>query len=671
MVAEDGAKRYKNQFNQYHNDDGPAIIWADGTKFWYQNGRTHREDGPAILWADGRVEYRLNGRRVTKKEIKMKKVTPKLTNACDPTSKTYNKYCHDNYKYYYVDCNRLHNNHGPAYENRHGRIGYVTNGVYHRLDGPAILNSKKEVCYYINGVEYTNLEYFKRPEVLKFTNNSGNEAENIAQTNKFDTALKENKLTIDILHRTDEFFVFKGTFVRHNPNSVWLPHNENYILGELIKTKKEFDNHPWTKEFKKKSNNKETMKNKTKTHNYATLSKKHNITSICKTIESIIEQIDEHGMELTDHDGELLKVKGKLFFEDHMDECHVIMGSDIINDPIEDGFFRSAAMYIHDDNCELGIHVKNNKIHFLEGPAVYDVDEHENHQFWIEGKKYEEYEYYAHPDVVNHLHNYEVVLASSLPEEQREWVYEQNQHLDDYELDVIQVLKGTALRHNPNHEWLEGEENYVLGAYISSKKEFDFHPFIIAAKNHTAKTKGTIEQKLPVTINESLSKEEPTNSIVLTEPASFGERMKSNAIDALYRSGANNASQALKSIILSQLKNPSAKELQTLKSILDSNFGDMLCSMLLGLGGHYMPKVNENNHIVKIAKECRINAISLGMNELIEAITPAISEILKTMPEDKTRISLKENHSNKLNNSNDLHQNDEEENSPSQKEMHA
>lgn len=32
-----------------HNDNGPSVIWEDGTKFWHINGKCHREDGPAII----------------------------------------------------------------------------------------------------------------------------------------------------------------------------------------------------------------------------------------------------------------------------------------------------------------------------------------------------------------------------------------------------------------------------------------------------------------------------------------------------------------------------------------------------------------------------------------------------------------------------------------------
>ena len=44
---------YYNDLNQYHREDGPAIEYADGTKWWYRNGLCHREDGPAVEYADG------------------------------------------------------------------------------------------------------------------------------------------------------------------------------------------------------------------------------------------------------------------------------------------------------------------------------------------------------------------------------------------------------------------------------------------------------------------------------------------------------------------------------------------------------------------------------------------------------------------------------------------
>ena len=36
-----------------HRENGPAMIWSDGTEEWYQNDELHREDGPAFTKPDG------------------------------------------------------------------------------------------------------------------------------------------------------------------------------------------------------------------------------------------------------------------------------------------------------------------------------------------------------------------------------------------------------------------------------------------------------------------------------------------------------------------------------------------------------------------------------------------------------------------------------------------
>ena len=44
-----------------HRENGPAIQYADGTKFWFQNGQCHRTDGPAIEWSYGTKSWCQNG----------------------------------------------------------------------------------------------------------------------------------------------------------------------------------------------------------------------------------------------------------------------------------------------------------------------------------------------------------------------------------------------------------------------------------------------------------------------------------------------------------------------------------------------------------------------------------------------------------------------------------
>jgi hypothetical protein len=51
-----------------HRKDGPAAEGTDGTKEWYLDGKLHREDGPAIEWDGGPKEWYLDGKQLTEEE---------------------------------------------------------------------------------------------------------------------------------------------------------------------------------------------------------------------------------------------------------------------------------------------------------------------------------------------------------------------------------------------------------------------------------------------------------------------------------------------------------------------------------------------------------------------------------------------------------------------------
>ena len=58
-----GTKIWWNSQREPHREDGPAILYYDGTKFWYKNGKYHREDGPAIEYsASGIKHWYINGK---------------------------------------------------------------------------------------------------------------------------------------------------------------------------------------------------------------------------------------------------------------------------------------------------------------------------------------------------------------------------------------------------------------------------------------------------------------------------------------------------------------------------------------------------------------------------------------------------------------------------------
>ncbi len=59
-----------------HREDGPAVKYANGTKFYYKNDLCHREDGPAVEYANGSREYWLNGCYYASKEAWEKAKNP-------------------------------------------------------------------------------------------------------------------------------------------------------------------------------------------------------------------------------------------------------------------------------------------------------------------------------------------------------------------------------------------------------------------------------------------------------------------------------------------------------------------------------------------------------------------------------------------------------------------
>ena len=57
-LKHEGTVRYFKDA-QFHRDDGPTVIWRDGSEYWYQNGYLHRDGGPAVIFSRGdRMWYR-------------------------------------------------------------------------------------------------------------------------------------------------------------------------------------------------------------------------------------------------------------------------------------------------------------------------------------------------------------------------------------------------------------------------------------------------------------------------------------------------------------------------------------------------------------------------------------------------------------------------------------
>jgi hypothetical protein len=59
-LENEGKRWYVN--GELHREDGPAVIYSDGSQEWWVNGFRHRADGPAREYSTGRKEWYLNGK---------------------------------------------------------------------------------------------------------------------------------------------------------------------------------------------------------------------------------------------------------------------------------------------------------------------------------------------------------------------------------------------------------------------------------------------------------------------------------------------------------------------------------------------------------------------------------------------------------------------------------
>ena len=60
-------KEYRNDKGQYHRTDGPAVIYNNGTKVWYKDGKKHRINGPAFIWPNGTKSWWIEGENYTER----------------------------------------------------------------------------------------------------------------------------------------------------------------------------------------------------------------------------------------------------------------------------------------------------------------------------------------------------------------------------------------------------------------------------------------------------------------------------------------------------------------------------------------------------------------------------------------------------------------------------
>jgi hypothetical protein len=153
VIWSDGSQNWW-QHGKIHRDDGPAVVLADGAQYWYQHGELHREDGPAVIRADGTQEWRQQGKR-------HREDGPALVWA-------------DGSQCWYKH-GKPHREDGPAQVFADGSQYWYQHGELHREDGPAVMRAdgREQWIHYIwtdpRGYELSCVQHNLDTNEIRFT----------------------------------------------------------------------------------------------------------------------------------------------------------------------------------------------------------------------------------------------------------------------------------------------------------------------------------------------------------------------------------------------------------------------------------------------------------------------------------------------------------------------
>jgi len=161
-----------------HRDNGPAIVYSNGYKVWYKNGKYHREDGPALIYSNGDQYWYKDGIQFypstntnnkddnamikTTTEPIIQSIQQTVENIINNNACTWNEKVENTqftgeihniqyYKYLSFKDGKRHNDNGPAVIMEDGYQSWCKDGKLHREDGPAVIYKNGYQAWYKDG----------------------------------------------------------------------------------------------------------------------------------------------------------------------------------------------------------------------------------------------------------------------------------------------------------------------------------------------------------------------------------------------------------------------------------------------------------------------------------------------------------------------------------------
>jgi hypothetical protein len=112
-----------------------------------------------------------------------------------------------------------------------------------------------------------------------------------------------------------------------------------------------------------------------------------------------------------------------------------------------------------------------------------------------------------------------------------------------------------------------------------------------------------------------------------------------------YRIASTQILNLSKNLIINSMRSAGGdnEHIQSVASLLDTDLGHALISMMLGMGLTYAPQVKDNPKAMRLASEFRIGSMALAGNSLFETllggITPAIIGALNTLNQEEIQYA--------------------------------
>lgn len=126
------------------------------------------------------------------------------------------------------------------------------------------------------------------------------------------------------------------------------------------------------------------------------------------------------------------------------------------------------------------------------------------------------------------------------------------------------------------------------------------------------------------------------------------DMVKSDTKEAAYRVAGTQITNGAKAALIKlfESRGGSSEQMTVFRSLLDSEMGESIIAMMLGVGLKYAPMVKDDQRVQKLAEEFRVQGMTTAGNAVMEmamgSILPVLTTALNSLPEETNAIRVGE-----------------------------